>query len=319
MMYILKYIFLVVFTVVIACSPERDNPLDPKSPHYTGEATLKGTVGNFVGNPIENASVSAYSIDSQYFVSTFTDGDGRFTLSINKGSYDVIATKDGYTECCEEIAINAGEEKEVLFHINGIPFFVQQMATSGRMATWMGSIVEIVVSAQVDDPDGTQDIDSVSVVISDIEKKMDFNPLTQVYECRISENECPNGNPELLIGKPFIATAVDEKQAENTSSEFYLARIFSEFPISIYPQDGDTVSAVGLQLLWHKLRITYPISYLAQIFVGWPPQVLWEESTQDTISSVDITLSEGEYYYWIVTEDEYGNTARSIAKRFWID
>ncbi|OYD17620.1 hypothetical protein CH333_00385 [candidate division WOR-3 bacterium JGI_Cruoil_03_44_89] len=74
-----------------------------------------------------------------------------------------------------------------------------------------------------------------------------------------------------------------------------------------------------LQLIWHRLKTNFPISYLVQIFVGWPPQVVWQKNTQDTVSSVDIAFSEGEYYYWIKAKDEYGNTSRSMAKKFYVD
>lgn len=258
-----------------------------------------------------------YSVDSQHGVTTFTDENGEFTISINKGTYTVIATKDGYTVSDKEIVIDAGEEKEVLFNINGIPFFAQQRAISRRLAIWIGSVVEVAVSSYVDDPDGPLDIDSVTVAVNEIEKKMDFNPQSRMYECRISENEFPDGNPELLIGMPFVITAVDERETGNTSDKFYLVRIFSGCPLPIFPSEGDTVTTGGLHLIWQRLRTDFPIVYRAQIFRGWPPIVVWEETTQDTVSS--FTLEEGEYFYWVTAEDKHGNLSRSIATRFWID
>ncbi len=319
MWFLRHFIPIFILVAIIACCPERDNPLDPRSPQYTGEATVKGTVGNFVGSPIQNASVTAHRLSSQHSVACVTDEDGKFILYVDEGDYDVIAAKDGYTESCERISIDAGEEDVISFSINGIPFVSQQLAISGRMATWMGSVVEITVTAQVDDPDGPQDIDSVDVTVDGMEKELDFNPESQMYEYRICESECPYGNPELLVGMPFVITAVDGKQAEGISDKFYLVRIFPGFPLPISPADGDTVEAEGFQLVWHRLKTNFPMSYLVQIFVGWPPQVVWQKNTQDTVSSVDIAFSEGEYHYWIKAQDEYGNTSRSMAKRFYVD
>lgn len=315
----LRYIILTPLLAIIACSPERDNPLDPRSPGYTGTAGLRGWVRNFVGNPIQDASVSANDLTGQVSVSTLTDGEGSFTLSLYKGTYEVTASKDGYMESTAEITLEAGEQEELFFNINGIPFFMDQIAVSNRMATWIGSVVDINVSTEADDPDGIQDIDSVYVVVEDIKKEMEFSPQSQRFECRISESECPGGNPVLLVGSPFVATAIDEKGARCYSGDFYLVRVFSEFPRSIHPPDGATVSAETLQLIWHRLRTDFPITYLAQIFVGWPPETVWEQSTLDTVSFVDTTLSDGEYYYWVVAEDEYGDKARSIAKRFRVE
>ncbi len=319
MIYLRYLTLIVILLVVVTCNPERDNPLDPRSPLYTGEATIKGLVKTFAGNPIQDATVSATNIDTQLSVSTNTDETGGFCISVYKGAYNVTAMMSGYLDSSMEVAIDAGEVREILFNLDGIPFSIVQAALSSRMATWIGSVVDIYISAEVGDPDGLQDIDSVFVEVLEVKKYMAFNPQPQMYECRISENECPGGNSEFLIGPQFVVTAVDQKGVRGSSVPFYLIRIFREFPLSISPPDGAVVPGDDLQIIWHKLKTDFPISYLVQIFIGWPPQVVYEETTQDTVLVVASTLSEGEYYYWVLAADEYGNTARSLAKRFRVE
>src|SRR5512140_463094 len=84
-------------------------------PQQSGSASLRGTVRDSQGKPVENAMVELRSTDSSQKKDVETDSQGAYSLpGLQEGVYGVRVTKPGYADgAINSVFVRAKEEKKV--------------------------------------------------------------------------------------------------------------------------------------------------------------------------------------------------------------
>ena len=107
-------IFVVLAGAIVSVASATGMPLS-QSPAPHDAITVKGTVRNSGGEPLEGVTVLLQEKDNTGGVETTSKSDGTFVLVAPRaGTYSVIARKSGWSDDATEfMALSAGEKKHV--------------------------------------------------------------------------------------------------------------------------------------------------------------------------------------------------------------
>jgi len=168
-----------------ACSDApRDNPLDPHSPDYQGNAMVSGKV--FVLNqntPVIQARVTCL----QNGLSVTSDSNGIYQFSkLDAGSLTLVCSKENFVTDTQKTVLQAGTPQQIFFGLNGYPFVISQNILTRKIDQYYPSPQYFVdVSASVSDPNGVGTIDSVWFVVDSMQFAMEYSPTTKLYQTTI--------------------------------------------------------------------------------------------------------------------------------------
>jgi hypothetical protein len=310
-----------------ACSDApRDNPLDPQSPNYQGNAMVSGKV--FVldqNSPVVQARVTCL----ENGLSILTDSTGMFAFAkIDVGSLTFVCTKTGFVPDTQKIVLQAGAPQQISFGLNGYPYVISQNILTRKIDQYYPSPQYFVdVSASVSDPNGIEDVDSVWFVVDTIRLVMNYSPTTNMFQTTIYKYSFPTNTIQWLVGKPLTIQSTDRSNALGTGPAFYVTRIIEDEATPVYPSslNNDTTGSTPL-LKWTSPNVTYNFSYtlVVSLVSSGTEQVWWTYSglnsqNQELQFPSDNTtqpLQPGNYVWTISVVDDFGNYSRSKESSF---
>lgn len=304
--------------IFLACSPERDNPYDPKSDFYTNKTQISGYCKNRMLVPINNATISLFPLRNETnSFQTFTNENGAYRLTnCPAESVLVIAEKEDFVAESVYLVLNSYKTETLNFTLEGLPQFLSTTISSYCIKQIPTDSVVLSVKCEVKDDESQSDIASVFSTILGLP---DTLPLLfksgYVYENSFAE-ESLSSNLDNIVGKAIFINAVDRFGNQVTSAKLNLIRIIRNPPEIISPAGGEIVSFRPL-LVWSKRQYLFSHSFFCEIYrVPYPlPPVLYcryeNILTDDTTFQVNDSLINNYYYWQIGVRDNYGNWAKS--------
>jgi hypothetical protein len=310
-----------------ACSDApRDNPLDPLSPQYQGNAMVSGKVSVLIQNtPVAQARVTCL----QNGISVVTDSNGYYQFSkLDVGSLTLVCSKEGFVPDTQKTVLQAGTPQQIQFGLNGYPFVVSQNILTRKIDQYYPSPQYFVdISASVSDPNGIEDVDSVWFVVDSMQFPMGYSLSTKMWQTTIYKYALPTNTIQWLVGQPLTIVSTDRSNARGTGTPFYVTRIIEEeaTPISPSSLNNDTTGSTPL-LTWSPPDVTFSYSYTLVISVvnSGVEGVVWtyaglsfgKESLQFPSDNSTQPLSPGNYVWTISVVDQFGNYSRSKESSF---
>jgi Carboxypeptidase regulatory-like domain len=310
-----------------ACSDApRDNPLDPLSPRYQGNAALSGKVFVLVQNtPVVQARITCL----ENGLSVLTDSTGAYQfLKLDAGRLTFVCSSAGFVSDTQKIVLQAGTPQQIQFGLNGYPFVVSQNILTRKIDQYYPSPQYFVdISASVSDPNGIEDVDSVWFVVDSMQFVMPYSPTTQTFQTTIYKYSLPTNTIQWLVGKPLTIVSTDRSNARGTGTPFYVTRIIEDEATPIYPSslNNDTTGSTPL-LKWTPPNVTFIYTYTLVISLvnSGTESILWThpgvsfgtEEFQFIGDDNGQPLSAGNYVWTISVVDQFGNYSRSKESSF---
>ncbi len=312
-----------------ACQPERDNPYDPKS-IKTKPSIIGGKVITKNGAPIENAKVSLLFQFVAKTISTSSDRFGNYSVdyiyNLNYGdSAIIIAEKDGYCPSQKSIIVDINRTDTINFTLDAIPQFSAESITSYHEPFLPGDDIYLVnFSVRVFDADGLNDIESVYVLIPELNKIFPLYYTTNgIYKDTVPAEVFPDSTLESLIGKDCFFEVLSISQSRFRSNPYRLSRIIYEAPEPISPT-LDTIVNQNFSCVWHKLSLPFPFTYEFEIYYIRPDfrlVLVYQETaipSNDTMITIPTLEPYSGHFFWQVSvRDNLGNISKSVHSLFY--
>jgi hypothetical protein len=319
-------VLLFLFLAIGCADAPRDNPLDPLSPGYVSQATLTGVVLlKNIGSPISLARVLVLEDG----LSVTSDSAGRFWFPrLPAGPLTVVCTKAGCSPDTQHVVLADRVTESLTFLLNGAPIVLQKKILTRKIDQYYPSPQYYIdVSADVTDPNGIIDLDSVSFTVSTYAFPMVYDPTLRQFLVRVFKYDFPTNTIEWLVGKPLGIVSRDLSGARDTCEAFYVTRIIETGATPVYPSsfNNDTTSGTPL-LKWLTSTDTFTYSYTLTISRddAGTSTVVWEVSNVNSLltqyqypTDGSVAPLEAGNYLWAVTVvDEFGNSCRSKESSF---
>ncbi len=321
------FIFILSFfhIIITGCvkDAERDNPLDPKSDLFNDRGTIRGKVYSYYQpfRPIHYADIIIHP-DHHW---TTSNEYGDFTLTqLPAGDYTIHVQKEGYRPDSLNMTLKPGDNTYFQFNLNGLPGLVSNKISIGHISRWWptNDLYTIKIEAEVSDPDGVADIQSVQLSIPDYDILLDLdrtqNPA--IFSLMLNEEDLPLSSVHKLLGYPMYIHFHDLPESHCTTDAFYAARVIEDIPTPLSPISLAIVDGRPT-LIWQKTRLPFPFTYDINIYrIDQGINTLVGQSAgipSDSLSyQVPILLSEGTYFWTLTVKDEFGNWSRSKEAAF---
>jgi hypothetical protein len=315
-------VFPLLLMLLLNCATDapHSNPNDPLNPDAKG--IIKGTVISIFGyDSIAGAVVTAFP---GIHVDT-TDARGSFRFSnLKPDTYLVTAHHDAYIDEYDTVNLEGGEEKDIQFVLNGKPVITDHSIYSvhsySRSARYTANftLTFFDIDAYI--------ADSV-VAESEYEKVRLQFAFAQGESVGVYEQEVAHvsiADLETLIGIPFGFWIKDLIGAYSDTVSAVLVRVLQERPQIIFPDSLDTLS-IGDTLQWIPPILGNFTTFTLIKFWGFGGSVEDPDWTSDSLDGMDSlfvfldSLKPGEYEYAIEVKDEFGNTARTIKEKIFVE
>ena len=316
---ILMKAFLVSLSMLVLCGcaldAERDNPLDPLSPHYTA---IAGRVMDRAHFPIPGTRITVMPED----VSTLTDSSGQYAIpGLKKGTHLAHAEVPSYASDSQQVQVAVGQVALADFELNAQPYFQSVKAVSAHEPVWPLDIHFAYLTATPDDGDGSPDVESVHVVIEDIdyERSMLFDHDLGCFTHTIMADSLPGRSLHNLIGKE-IGFTVTDRQGGSGQATTRLVRIIDPLPIIVSPKNGEKVGPRPI-LEW-DFYVPYEVTYSIRLYRTQPHSLVWSvDSILQSTSSTQVpdSLDQGAHYWTLTAFDAFGNWSKSEEASFQVE
>jgi hypothetical protein len=318
---------ILLFLLATGCSDApRDNPLDPLSPTYTDEASVTGTVLlKNQGTPIPLAQVR--SLEDGIIVAADEGGSYIFPR-LTSGTHTLVCTKENFVSDTQRVSLVSGTSRIISFALNGAPVVISRKILTRKIDQYFPSPQYYVdVFADVTDPNGITDLDSVWFAVDSLRFPMVYVPSTKLFQTTILRYDLPTNTIQWLVGMPLNIVSRDRSRAENVSDDFYVTRVIENgaTPLSPSSLNNDTTNGTPL-LKWIPPSVTFNYSYTltvsrvdagTQIVVWTRAEIgsFFEEYQYPTDGSV-AALQTGSHVWAVTLVDEFGNSCRSKESSF---
>lgn len=298
-----------------AMNAERDNPLDPVSPYYTAIAGRAMDRAHF---PIPGTRITVTPEN----VSILTDSSGQYAIpGLRKGAHTVCAEASSYAPDSQQVQVAVGEVALADFVLNAQPYFQLAKAVSAHEPVWPLDFHFAYLTAIVDDGDGSPDVESVHVVIEDIDyrRSMQFDHDIGCFTHTIMEDSLPGRTLHELIGKEIEFTVTD-RQGSSGQATTSLTRIIDPLPIIVSPKNGENVPPRPI-LEW-DFHVPYEVTYSIRLYRTLPHSLVWSvDSIPQSMSSMQVpdSLDQGAHYWTLTAFDVFGNWSKSEEASFQVE
>lgn len=308
--------------IVAGCAPNapHDNPVDPSSPGYKSTGVLSGKVLS-LSLPYQGIA-GALVLIQQNGQAEFTSSDGSFSFqSAPSGDITLIVTKSSYLADTININILPGRSYDEEIHIDALPQVSgAKIVTSKIDQWWPGPVYSALVSANVTDPDGIADIDSIYVQVDSLAFTMNYSVTNKDFEATIDGDQLPNQDLQWLIGKELNVSAIDKSGGRSESQGFFVTRIIEAEPNPTSPTGLDTMTA-SPTFNWNPPIVSFNYTYQLQIvsLAGGTQTVVWSESGLSPANfsfTYQGVLPSGTYFWTVAVVDGFGNSSRSKEASF---
>ncbi len=252
---------LVVLLAIGCADAPRDNPLDPLSPSYKGEAAVTGSVTlKNLGTPVTLAQVRA--VEEGVLVTS--DSAGRFAFRrLSPGTQTIVCTKDNFSPDTQRVVLTTGASASVTFLLNGAPVVLSQKILSRKIDQYFPSPQYFVdVSTAVTDPNGITDLDSVWFAVDSLKIPMDYLPSTKLFQTTVFKYDLPTNTIQWLVGKPLHIISRDRSKAVNISDAFFVTRVIENGATPSSPSSANNDTTNGTPILkWSPPSVTFNYTY----------------------------------------------------------
>jgi hypothetical protein len=320
-------ISIILLFLAFACADApRDNPLDPLSPSYVGEASLTGYVYvKNLGTPVSLAQIRVL----EEGVSVMSDSSGQFVLPrLALGTVTVVCSKQHFTPDTQRVVLAGRGTRSLTFPLNGAPVVLLQYIVTTKIDQYYPSPQYYVdVSAEVTDPNGITDLDSVWFAFTTYSFPMDYVPTVRQFQTRVFKYEIPTNTVEWLVGEPLHIVSRDLSRALDTSEAFYVTRVIENAATPTFPSAANNDTTSGTPLLkWIPPTMTFTCSYtltISRVDAG-TQTVVWSASNINSLleqyqyptDGSASSLGSGNYVWTVTIVDEFGNSSRSKESSF---
>jgi hypothetical protein len=317
---------LLVFLAMGCSDAPRDNPLDPLSPTYAGEAGVAGTVLlKNQGTPIPGAQVR--SVEDGIAVTTEDNGTYSFPR-LTSGAQTLVCATDNFVPDTQRVSLMSGTSRIVSFVLNGAPIVLSTKILTRKIDQYFPSPQYYVdVVADVTDPNGITDLDSVWFAVDTLRFPMSYIPSTKLWQTTVFKYDLPTGTIQWLVGMPLQIVSKDRSGAVNIGVDFFITRVIENGATPIYPSSLNSDTTSGTPLLeWTPPAVTFNYSstlIVSRVDAG-TQTIVWtrsginsffEEYQYPTDGSA-AALQTGSYVWTVTIVDEFGNSCRSKESSF---
>lgn len=319
---------LVGLLALVGCldSPERGNPLDPRSDDFVNAGAVSGTTLSFYPPFSPIGEVEIRLEPGPYL--TRSDADGNFELAeVPVGAYQITARKAGFLAPPDSVEVRLGQTTRMTINLDGLPVVRDFTVTSCHIDRWwpQTALRLLEVSAQVEDPDGPNDIATVHLSIPGLgfEDTLMLSQTPGVYVRTIREERLPGRSIHEVPGQQIVLRATDRAGFENTSEPKVLARIIEEVPTFAAPI-LETVNDSHPTLSWEPVSLPFDFTYrveVARVDFNITNTVWIKRDIEPTATSIAVgdSLPPGDYFWTIGVEDGFGNWSRSREASFTVN
>ncbi len=306
-----------------------DNPLDPLSPKYENRGSLLVRAQSFYPPRSPLANVTLFLSPGNFLLTTNAEGTALFS-DLAPQSYVLVASKNGYVADTVQVEVRAHQTAQHAFQLNAIPQITNVAVYSERISRWFPVNLDsynLVVTAQVQDADGAQDLTSVQLLSKThgALQDMTFRPESGRFELIIKEAALPGKSIFDFIGESLQIAAHDREAARALSEPFALARVIEATPIAESPA-GLNRTGVRPRFAWHSTKVPYTYTFRVDISQFEPNQqfaTLFESvgdiHPDSTTYLTNHDLPDGTYYWTVSIVDRHGNLSRSKEATFSVE
>lgn len=321
-----RYHLFISIALIAGCIDDapRDNPLDPLSPAYTRAGSLTGVI-RVANQATAIAGAMVTDLDENIFVKTDTLGYFAFDR-LPSGRHTFVCTKENFTNDTFYVEIRDRASTHVVRALNGAPVVLSQNILTRKIDQYFPSPQYFVdVAAEMTDPNGDIDLDSVWFSVADTILFPLTNPIgSKHFSTTIFKNQLPTNTIQWLVGKPLYIVSRDDNGSVNIGSPFFVTRVIEQTAGPIL-SNTDSLNA-SFDLRWSPPDVTFNYSYTVtiSILVGGVPSVVktyaginsfFEKITYPYLSG-DAPLEKGNYLWSVTVVDDFGNYARSKESTF---
>jgi len=323
---------IVVMLLVLGCQwdPPHDNPLDPKV-LSAPLAKISIQVIDLDRDPIKNAKVILREPDSDRISSTDSLGWAHFiNLPVDSVWWAVADRNNGelVKYAVDSVQVTSSLEEPVVevLSLDALPYFSMVSVTSAHnQLIETDSELKIILKAEVIDPDGLHDIETITWEF-DTESlhligNLQYHPNTDSLFYFVElDTSVFKGSIGLALTAPinFVVTDI----AQNTvSANASLIRIIRGYPIT-----RDVPWADSLLIDWgyrwsddfEPGDIWHYVLQIEKQNPGLTRSTIFHTIIEDQSQSIDYWvygIPPGNYDYCVWVIDEFGNYSRSIARK----
>ena len=305
----------------------RDNPLDPSSQYFRNSAAVSGQVtirDQNVGIP--SASVRCV----EQGVSVQSDSTGIYAFQqLSAGALTLVASKTGFVADTQRIQLNPGGSTSASFALNGDPVIVSENIVTHKYDQYYPSPVYTVdITANVTDPNGVTDLDSVWFSVDTLLYPMPYSTTTRLYQTTLYKYDLPTNTIDWLVGKALNIRGRDLHGAIGTGNPFFVTRVIENTATPSYPTslNNDTTGHTPLFKWLAPPGVTFSYTYTLECLVvsaGTETLVWMLSNVSSTILQLQfpgdgsgLTLASGNYVWRITVVDGFGNSSRSKEAAF---
>jgi hypothetical protein len=315
-----KLVLLCVGLISSGCfdAASRDNPLDPLGASYSPRGRIVGYVGAYYQTAIPLSGVMVFLYPSGNYTLSGTDGSFEFSR-LPAGEYKLRLIQPGYRSDSMAVSVQ-NDTRQVQFRLNAVPVFRQTILQTHHISRWWPSddLYYLTVSTEIEDSDGSNDIDSVWVEISTgtgvfplVRKDQDGN-----FSAEIMEQDLNVSSLYALQGIEIKIYCLDQVGNQSESENLFLPRVIEQIPTLLYPTELASVGEGPLSFTWEPLFPGFPFTQKIEIYqinAGIYNRIYEFEDLPNNATdfAFDGHLDQGDYFWVLYIIDEFGDSCRS--------
>ncbi|RMD86838.1 MAG: carboxypeptidase regulatory-like domain-containing protein [Calditrichaeota bacterium] len=318
-------ILLIFASLNLNCfnSPDRKNPLDPKSDNFENVGNVEGTIFTLYA-PLMPINQVEIRLQPGPFV-TLTNENGNFTFRrVPVNLYEIVAQKTGYAMVKDTIQVELNKTTTVQLQMDGLPDITSFKVRSCHLERWwpQTDLFFLEVDANVQDPDGVNDVERVWLEIPEL-NFTDTLAITQnpgVFKKQIASTELPK-NIHDLVGRKLFLMAKDRAGFEIRSEPGFLTRVIDPVPKFDSPTGNISINDATPTLAWKPITLPFSFTFKVDLFRDDQGIINLVESIENidpatNTFTINQALPEGFYFWTISVVDEFGNWSRSKEASF---
>ncbi|MBK7105398.1 MAG: hypothetical protein IPH62_08950 [Ignavibacteriae bacterium] len=311
-----KIIFIISISILFSCNAPHNNPLDPENPD-NNISILDGYIKTVKIPQTPIKDVEIFWVNEG--IITNSNENGFFEIeNIERNNGWLIIEKAGYSSDSVFVSFNNQKKISQNIFLNAIPVISDlkfYSITENKYPSQQNYSLGIKVKIN----DLENDVDSVFIENSElkINKQLMYNASQKLYENSITLEDLKITSIDIVIGKEFKINVLDAESKKFEIGKTNIKRIIKEEITAISPIGKDTVNSPNPILAWNRFKPGFDFKYLLEIYTDEiAPTLMW----QNEISSTEIefttnaNLSSGDYFWVILSIDEFEN--RTQSKKF---
>ncbi|MEO0092944.1 MAG: carboxypeptidase-like regulatory domain-containing protein [candidate division WOR-3 bacterium] len=323
-----KWLKLLLPILFFACSPERDNPYDPKSDFYTNRTQISGTCKNRIMIPVSGAKITLLPLaKSPLSLQTFTNDSGSYEIpDCPAESVLVIAEKDGFVTESSQVLLKVYKPETLNFILEALPKFLTTEVTSYYclLSYPPYDSTVLVINSEITDDEGQGDITTVFATIDGLPDTLPlFFQSANFYTNSFLETNLSE-NLDNIVGRDIILQVIDRFGNKVTMAPCQLIRVIRDNTLeTVTPAGGEVVSPYPI-LRWRSANYLFNHSFFCEIYyvpTPLPPVLCYRYENipaGDSSFLVTDSLIDGFHYWQIGVRDSYGNWAKSAPGVFFV-